>query len=159
VGKRKIADSTEFITGLKDPGSATAELLRTWSNIPLLLMLDTDWEKGPLVLIGLDDYMMWPLVPPGSVLQLDPTLHTIDEGRWSEFDRPIYLIEFNARFYCCYAQRKGRTVLLISHAESPAGTIVRVPARHAIVRGRLTPVFKPLATSSLSTLGQQEVKF
>ena len=149
MGKGKVVDSTEFITGLEDADSTTAKLLRIWSNIPLLLLLDLYWERGPFVLIGLQDYMMWPLLPPGSLLQLDSTMHAIDEGRWSEFDRPIYLIECNARFYCCYAQKKGRTVLLISHPESPTGTIIRVPARDANVRGRLTTLFKPLATSSL----------
>ena len=155
MGKGKVVDSTEFVTGLENANSASAELLRIWANIPLLLLLDLDWERGPFVLIGLRDYMMWPLLPPGSQLQLDSTKHTIDEGRWSEFDRPIYLIEREARFYCCYAQKKVRTILLISHPESPTGTIIRVPARDAIVRGRLRALFKPLATSHLP---QQEIK-
>ena len=140
------ADARELITVLNDPTSATTRLLTVWSNVPLLLMLDVDWERGPLVLIGLTDYMMWPLLPPGTLLQLDQKVRTVAEGTWTEFERPIYLIEHNNRFYCCHAQRKRQTLLLISHAESPSPPSTPIPLREARVRGRLTPIFRPLAT-------------
>jgi len=109
-------------------------------------MLDVDWERGPLVLIGLEDYMMWPLMPPGSLLQLDPKVRTIAEGTWTEFERPIYLIEHKNRFYCSHAQRKRQTLLLISHAESPSPPSTPIPFSEARVRGGLTPIFRPLIT-------------
>jgi hypothetical protein len=146
LANRTSADAKELITVLNDPTSATTRLLTVWSNVPLLLMLDEDWERGPLVLIGLTDYMMWPLLPPGTLLQLDQKARTIAEGAWTEFERPIYLIEHNNRFYCCHAQRKRQTLLLISHAESPSPPSIPIPFREARVRGRLTPIFRPLAT-------------
>lgn len=109
-------------------------------------MLDVDWDRGPLVLIGLSDRMMWPLIPPGSLLQLDAKVKTVENGAWSEFERPIYLIEYKNKFYCCHAQRRGETLRLISHAESPAPPSISVPCKDARVRGRLTPIFRPLAT-------------
>jgi len=121
-------------------------LLNAWADIPLLLMLETDWESGPLVLIGLNDYMMWPLLPPGTLLQLNPKTRTIAAGAWPEFERPVYLIEYKGKFYCCHAQRKGQTLLLISHAESPSRPTVTIPFKEAKVRGQLTPIFRPLAT-------------
>ena len=145
LGNLTSADARELITVLNDPASATTRLLTVWSNVPLLLMLDVDWERGPLVLIGLEDYMMWPLLPPGTLLQLDPKVRSVAEGAWTEFERPIYLIEHNNRFYCCHAQRKRQTLLLISHAESPSPPSTPVPFREARVRGRLTPIFRPLA--------------
>jgi len=121
-------------------------LLSVWSDVPVLLMLDIDWDRGPLVLIGLSDRMMWPLLPPGSLLQLDPKVRTIAGGSWSEFERPIYLIEYRSRFYCCHAQKRGETLRLISHAESPAPPSISIPFKEAKVRGQLTPIFRPLAT-------------
>jgi len=146
LANRTSVDAKELITVLNDPTNATTRLLTVWSNVPLLLMLDVDWERGPLVLIGLTDYMMWPLLPPGTLLQLDQKVRTVAEGTWTEFERPIYLIEHNNRFYCCHAQRKRQTLLLISHAESPAPPSKPVPFKEARVRGRLTPIFRPLAT-------------
>jgi hypothetical protein len=139
-------DKRELTTILQDPASATRRLLSSWSDIPLLLMLDVDWDRGPLVLVGLADRMMWPLLPPGSLLQLDPKVRTVANGSWSEFERPIYLIEFKGRFNCCHAQRRGDTLRLISHAESPSPPAIAVPFKEAKVRGQLTPIFRPLAT-------------
>jgi hypothetical protein len=121
-------------------------LLSVWSEIPLLLMLDIDWDRGPLVLIGSSDRMMWPLLPPGTLLHLNSTVRTVASGSWLEFDRPIYLIEYRSRFYCCHAQRRGDALRLISHAESPARPAVSVPVKETKVRGQVTPIFRPLAT-------------
>jgi hypothetical protein len=137
-------DKLELTTILQDPASATRRLLSAWSNVPLLLMLDVDWSRGPLVFIGLSDQMMSPLLPPGSLLQLNQKVRTVTNGLWTEFERPVYLIECGDRFYCCHAQRQGETLLLISHDESPSRCIIRVPVRETKVRGQVIPIFRPL---------------
>jgi len=117
-----------------------------WGDVPLLLMLDVDWERGPLVLIGTADRMMWPLLPPGSLLHLDQRVRTIADGSFSELERPIYLIEYRNRFFCCHAQRRGDTLRLISHRESRWPPAIPVSVKEARVRGQVTPIFRPLAT-------------
>lgn len=139
-------DKRELTIVLQDPASATRHLLGAWSDVPLLLMLDIDWDRGPLVLIGLSDRMMWPLLPPGSLLQLDPKVRAVASGSWSEFERPVYLIEYRSRFFCCHAQRRGDTLRLISHAESQSPPAISIPFKEARVRGQVTPIFRPLAT-------------
>src|ERR1041385_9325284 len=139
-------DQRELTAVLQDPSSAMRRLLAVWSDVPVPLMLDVDWDRGPLVLIGLSDRMMWPLLPPGSVLQLDQRVRTVANGTWCGFERPIYLIEYRSRFYCCHAQRRGDTLRLISHNESPEPPSVSVPMKEAKVRGRVTPIFRPLPT-------------
>jgi hypothetical protein len=156
LAKRKFIGSAEFTTVLKHPDSVTGRLLTAWSSVPLLLMLENDWARGPLVIIGLSDYMMWPLLPPGTLLRLDRKRRTIDDGTWSEFERPVYLIEHKDRFWCCHAQRKGQALLLISHAESPCPPSISILSSEAKVRGQLTPIFRPLATrGSASGRGSQ----
>jgi hypothetical protein len=139
-------DKRELTQVLQDPSSAMRRLLSLWSDVPLLLMLDIDWERGPLVLVGSSDRMMWPLLPPGSLLQLDTTTRTIPGGSWPEFERPIYLVEYKNKFHCCHAQRRGEMLRLISHAESPAPPAISIPFKEAKVRGQVTPIFRPLAT-------------
>lgn len=139
-------DLRELTVVLRDRESATHHLLTAWSDVPLLLMLDTDWERGPFVIVGTSDTMLWPLLPPGSLLRLDPKTRKIQDGHWTEFDRPIYLIEYKGRFHCCHAQRRGDTLRLISHLESPAPPSISVANKDARIRGQLTPVFRPLAT-------------
>lgn len=151
-------DKRELTTVLQDPASLMRRLLSAWSDIPLLLMLDIDWERGPLVLIGLADRMMWPLLPPGSLLQLNPKIKKVESGSWSEFERPIYLIECRDQFYCCHAQRRGDNVRLISHAESSSPPSFSVPFREAKVRGQVTPIFRPLATRGSAAGRPERVK-
>jgi len=139
-------DKRELTEILQDPASATHRLLRIWGEVPLLLMLDVDWERGPLVLLGTADRMMWPLLPPGSLLQLDQSVRTITGGSFSEFERPIYLIEYRDKFFCCHAQRRGDTLRLISHGESQSPPAILIRFKEARVRGRVTPIFRPLAT-------------
>ena len=137
-------DDRELTTVLQDPVSAMRTILSVWSDIPVLLMLDVDWDRGPLVMIGMSDRMMSPLLPPGSLLQLDKTVRTVADGNWSEFDRPIYLIENRSKFYCCHAQRRDDTLRLISHAESHESPSISIPFKEAKVRGQVTPIFRPL---------------
>ena len=140
-----IVDNREFTAILHDPASVTHRLIRMWGNVPLLLMLDVDWERGPLVLIGTADRMMWPLLPPGSLLQLDQKVRTVADGSFNEFDRPIYLIEYRNRFQCCHAQRRRDALSLISHGESGWAPSISVSLKEARVRGQVTPIFRPLA--------------
>ena len=75
-----MVDKHELTTILHNPKSAMRRLLTMWGNVPLLLMLDVDWERGPLVLIGAGDRMMWPLLPPGSLMQFEQSVRAIDGG-------------------------------------------------------------------------------
>ena len=141
-----MVDLIQLIRILRDRESATNRLLTAWADTPMLLMLEEDWEEGPLVVVGFSDRMLWPLLPPGSLLRLDSKARKIEDRAWQEFERPIYLIEYRDRFYCCYVQRRGDMLRLISHLESPAAPSFSVPYKHARVRGQLKPIFRPLAT-------------
>jgi hypothetical protein len=138
-----------FTSILHNSKSATRRLLAMWGTVPLLLMLDIDWGRGPLVLIGTADRMMWPLLPPGSLLQLDQNKRIVDDGPFNEFDRPIYLIEYRNRFYCCHAKRRGRdAITMISHGESNSPPSTSISLKEAKVRGQVTPIFLPLPIRS-----------
>ena len=141
-----MANKRDFTTILHDPRSAMRRLLAMWGSVPLLLMLDVDWERGPLVLIGTADRMMWPLLPPGSLLQLDQTVRSVDDRSFTEFERPIYLIEYRNRFHCCHARRRRDVISLISHGESESPPSFSVSFREVRVRGQVTPIFRPLPT-------------
>jgi hypothetical protein len=139
-------DPRELILLLRDRESPTYRLLNAWADAPMLLMMEEEWERGPLVVVGSSDKMLWPMVPPGSLMRLNPKVRKIEDGPRQEFERPIYLIEYGGKFYCCHAQRRGDMLRLISHLESPAPPSVSVPYKDARVRGQLTVVFRPLAT-------------
>jgi hypothetical protein len=136
----------QLVRLLRDRENPTNQLLSAWADAPMLMMLEEDWADGPLVVVGSSDKMLWPMVPPGSLLRLNTKVRKIEDGPWQEFERPIYLIEYRGRFYCCHAQRRGDMLRLISHLESPAPPSFSVPYKEARVRGQLKLIFRPLAT-------------
>jgi len=124
-------------------------LLRIWGTVPLLLMLEVDWDRGPLVLVGTADRTMSPLLPPGSLLQLDQTVHEVGHASPAELERPIYLVEYRNKFYCCHAERRRDRVRLISQGESHWPPSFSVPLKEIKVRGQVTPIFRPLASKEV----------
>jgi transcriptional regulator with XRE-family HTH domain len=51
--------------------------------------------------VGTEDYTLYPLVMPGSFLQIDPRLTEIETGPWaSDFERPIYFLETHDSYLC-----------------------------------------------------------
>lgn len=127
-----MANKRELTTILHDPRSTMRRLLKIWGTVPLLLMLEVDWDRGPLVLVGTADRMMSPLLPPGSLLQLDQTVHEVGDASPTAFERPIYLIEYRNKFYCCHWPPS-----------------FSVSLKEVKVRGQVTPIFRPLATSEV----------
>jgi len=144
-----MVNKRELTTILHDPRSIMRRLLKIWGTVPLLLMLEVDWDRGPLVLVGTADRMMSPLLPPGSLLQLDQTVHDVAHGSYSEFERPIYLIEYRNKFYCCHAERHRDRVTLISHGKSQSPPSFSFSLKEVKVRGQVTPIFRPLATKEV----------
>jgi hypothetical protein len=72
-------------------------------------------------MIGTSDYMMYPLIQPGSLVQIQdcqkPAPHA--ECR-TEFDRPIYFIETRTAFLCSWCEMAGGDRLLaVPHPLSP----------------------------------------
>ena len=42
----------EVVFHLRDYTGPTHRLLTTWADTPMVLMMEEDWERGPLVIIG-----------------------------------------------------------------------------------------------------------
>jgi hypothetical protein len=63
--------------------------------------------------LGLEDWSMYPLLPPGSLVAIDGKRRRVAVGGWtSEYDRPIYFLEHRAGYVCGWcALSDGRLVL------------------------------------------------
>jgi hypothetical protein len=94
----------------------------------------------------MEDYTLYPLIRPGSFVQIDSRQRKIRRGHWqSEFDRPIYFIELRDSYVCSWCELDGSQLILIPTPQS------RVQARHvcyprdADVVGRVTAVTMRIA--------------
>ncbi len=66
--------------------------------------------------VGLDDQRMQPLLRPGTLVLVDPTLQQVQNTGWTnEYERPIYFIELREGFRCCWCRCEAGKLMLAPH--------------------------------------------
>lgn len=109
-------------------------MIEQWGTVPLMylerLSNQMQYTYG---YVGTDDLTMYPILPPGSFIQVDESLNQVAAGGWrSEYERPIYFVETREGYTCCWCTLGREEMILQSHPLSP------VPAR--VVRASATEV-------------------
>ncbi len=88
--------------------------------------------------IGLDDFTMYPLIRPGSLVSLDPTQNKARPTVWhTEYERPIYFLEHRRGYACGWCELQGKHLLLIPHHSSHASIQRFVYPNEAEIVGRV----------------------
>lgn len=113
-----------------DPGfdllrtSDLGRMIQKWGPIPMLYLQEIAKKKFIYAYIGTEDLTMYPLLLPGSFIQVDEERTRVEEKKWrSELERPIYLVETRDGHVCCWCSVRRGEIVLQSHPLSP------VPAR------------------------------
>ena len=110
-----------------DPGfdpRRTANLgrmIERWGLVPLAHLSRFSHTKHTYGYIGSEDFTMYPVLLPGSFIQVDESANTVVEGPWrSEYERPIYFVELRDGCTACWCSQKGDHLVLQPHPLSPA---------------------------------------
>jgi transcriptional regulator with XRE-family HTH domain len=131
-----------------DPGfdpRRTANLgrmIQKWGTVPTSFLRQFADTKHTYAYLGSEDFTMYPLLLPGSFLQIDEKqTEVINEGWRSEYERPIYFVETRESFICSWCNLQDRSQLVIQpHPLSPVSArILRTP-QEAEVIGRVVAV-------------------
>ena len=70
--------------------------------------------------VGTQDFTMYPILPPGSFIQVDESRNRVLEGSWrSEYERPIYFVETRDGHTCCWCSMRREEIILQPHPLSP----------------------------------------
>ncbi|HZP16374.1 MAG TPA: helix-turn-helix transcriptional regulator [Terriglobales bacterium] len=130
-----------------DPGfdpRRTANLGRMveqWGLVPLAYLeqfAQTSYSYG---YIGTEDFSMYPLLPPGSFVQIDESKNKVVQGVWrSEYERPIYFVETRSGHTCCWCTMRGDSIVLQPHPLSPLQIRVLRHPQDAEVIGQVVGV-------------------
>lgn len=92
------------------------EQLHEWGIVSTALLKRMNVRKGRFGFMGTEDWSMWPIIPPGSFLQIDERRTKPAVDTWqSEFDRPIYLIEHRQGFECGWCSQREDRLIVQSH--------------------------------------------
>jgi len=93
-----------------------SQLIRRWGKMPLSFLNGLDLRAHRYGFIGLEDWSMYPLLVPGSLLMIDESRRKIAADGWAnEFDRPIYFLEHRDGYHCGWCSIVGRQLLLQPH--------------------------------------------
>ena len=69
--------------------------------------------------IGLKDFTMYPLIRPGSIVEIDTRQKKWTLTTWrTEYERPIFFFELRHGYACGWCDLQGRLLLLIPHQSS-----------------------------------------
>ncbi len=128
---------------LPDPARTsylTGQLLR-WGRVPLVLLEGLKVEQQRYAFIGLNDWFMFPLLRPGSFVQIDEAKRKVSSGGWvNEWDRPIYLLEHREGYRCAWCSLQGDTLVAQPHpASHTAAEMYRMPDAVEVI-GQVTGV-------------------
>lgn len=128
--------------------TALSRMIVRWGEVPvshLARFKQRDYSYG---YVGTEDRTMYPLIPPGSFIQIDESQSKIVEGSWrSEYERPIYFIEMRDGFACCWCDKNGQDLVLQPHPLSGCKPRVARDGRDAEVLGRVVGVAMRLGAS------------
>lgn len=117
-------------------------MIEKWGTVPLsylsALVADERYTYG---YIGTEDFTMYPILPPGSFVQVDETRNKVSEGMWrSEFERPIYFVETREGFVCSWCNLRRDQIVLQPHPLSPTSIRVLRHPQDAEVIGQVVGV-------------------
>jgi len=130
-----------------DPGfdlRRTANLgrmIERWGLVPLSYLSQFSNTKHIYGYIGSEDFTMYPILLPGSFIQVDESANKVEEGTWrSEYERPIYFVELRDGYTACWCSLKGDYIILQPHPLSPTPVRMLKQSSEVEVLGRVVGI-------------------
>jgi transcriptional regulator with XRE-family HTH domain len=130
-----------------DPGftaektNLVARMVEVWGEVPAGLLQQLKLRKFRYGFVGLADYTMYPLLRPGSFVQIDERQRALPHlPSRTEFDRPIYFIELRDGYLCSWCEQQRNKLILIPHPLSGCRTQEFTYPGEAEIIGRVTAV-------------------
>src|SRR5712692_86120 len=118
-----------------------SRMVEIWGEVPIALIQHLDIRHSQYGYIGLEDYTLYPLLRPGSFVQINDRLNRVSSSVWrTEFDRPIYFIELRDGYACSWCELQGNQLILLPHPLSPCSIRQFAHSSEAEIVGQVTAV-------------------
>ncbi|MGO9009789.1 MAG: hypothetical protein ACLQPN_06780 [Bryobacteraceae bacterium] len=118
-----------------------SQFVRRFGKMPLSFLNGLDVREYRYGLIGLEDWSMYPILHPGSVVAIDDRRRKIQSGGWSdEQERPIYFLESREGYLCGWCTLAGGRLIVQPHPASQRPPVVFEYPREVDVIGRVVGV-------------------
>lgn len=130
-----------------DPGfdlSQTSDLgrmVQQWGTVPLSMLSHLASQNYTYAFVGNEDFTMYPILQPGSFVQVDESRRRVVERQWrSEYERPIYFVETREGFTCCWCSFRLNSLVLQPHPLSATPVRILKHPQEAEVIGQVVGV-------------------
>jgi len=121
--------------------SNLGRMVEQWGLVPLSYLAQFAHSDFTYGYIGTQDLTMYPILPPGSFIQIDEERNKVTEGSWrSEYERPIYFVETREGHTCCWCSMRKDDLILQPHPLSPVQVRVLRHPQEAEVIGQVVGV-------------------
>ncbi|MBM3811263.1 MAG: hypothetical protein FJW20_06455 [Acidimicrobiia bacterium] len=115
--------------------------IQKWGSLPLMLLNGLDLKNHRYAFIGLDDWWMYPIMHPGSLILIDESKRKIASGGWTtEFDRPIFFLEHRDGYACSWCNLQDGNLILQPHPSAQEAPMVFDYPNEIDVIGQVTGV-------------------
>jgi hypothetical protein len=117
-------------------------MIQQWGKLPLMFLDALELKDRRYGFIGSEDWFMYPLLYPGSLVLIDETKRKVVNSGWtSEFDRPIYFLEHRDGYACGWCHINNDDQLIVEpHPSSCCGPRIYSYPREVDVIGQVTGV-------------------
>jgi transcriptional regulator with XRE-family HTH domain len=116
-------------------------MIESWGVVPMQYLQELSKKKYTYAYIGMEDLTMYPLLLPGSFIQVDEDRSRVEEKKWrSELERPIYFVETREGHVCCWCSVRRGEIVLQSHPLSPIPARILKHPQEAEVLGQVVGV-------------------
>ena len=94
--------------------------VQAWGRVPLQFLEALNMQHYRCAIVGTEDWSMYPLIPPGSFVQVDETKRKVANSGWdNDFSRPIYFLELREGYRLGWCTERGGTLILQPHSSAP----------------------------------------
>ena len=110
-------------------------MVEAWGLVPLAHLAQLASCQYTYGYIGGEDFTMYPILLPGSFIQVDKSKNTVEEKPWrSDYERPIYLVWTRQGLVACWCTVKSGEIVLTPHPlSSVAPRTLRYPQEAEVI--------------------------
>lgn len=126
------------------------------SNLPVGFLQHLDLRKSVYGYIDREDCTLFPLIRPGSLVQIDARQRKVSAERWrTEFDRPIYFVELRNGCVCSWCQVDRGQLIVIPHPHSHQDVRRFDCPSQAEIVGRVTAITMRIVGETVPEAGER----
>jgi len=95
-------------------------MIEKWGVVPMTFLQRFEDDHFSYGYVGSDDFTLYPVVLPGSFVQIDESKNRVVGGGWrSEYERPIYFVETRDGYVCSWCAVNNGQLVVQPHSLSP----------------------------------------